>query len=52
MLYDTYSGKCSYAYRFEAPVETPDGKQTGITLSEDYTKAVSLLNEIIEPIVS
>ena len=51
VLYDTYSGKCSYAYRFEAPVETIDGKQSGVTLDEDYTKAMSLLNAIIEPIV-
>ena len=52
VLYDTYSGKCSYAYRFEAPVETVDGKPSGITVEEDYTNALSLLNAIIEPITN
>lgn len=41
-LMDTYNGKLSYAYRFEA---IPDGHPT---TSEDYGKAMSKLNEIID----
>lgn len=51
VLYDTYDGKCSYAYRFEAPVENIDGTRSGITLQEDYEKAISLLNKIADSIV-
>ena len=40
-LYDTFDGKISYAYRFEA---TPDGNPT---TSEDYEKAMTKLNTII-----
>lgn len=41
-LYDTYDGKLSYAYRFEAE---PEGNPT---VSEDYDKAMNQLNGIIE----
>lgn len=40
-LYDTFDGKISYAYRFEA---IPDGNPT---TSEDYEKAMTKLNTII-----
>lgn len=41
-LVDTYNGKLSYAYRFEA---IPDGHPT---TSEDYGKAMAKLNAIID----
>ena len=40
-LINTYNGKLGYAYRFEAPV---DGHPT---TAEDYTKALTRLNEIV-----
>ena len=41
-LYDTYDGKLSYAYRFEAvPGEEP-------TTYDDYTKAYKRINDIID----
>ena len=46
IIYDTYSGKCSYAYRFEAP---NDGH---IDTWDDYYNAIEKLNEIIDPIIS
>lgn len=51
VLYDTYNGKCSCAYRFEAPIENIDGTRFGITLEEDYEKALSSLNEITDSII-
>ena len=41
-LYETFNGKLSYAYRFEA---IPDGNPT---TAEDYLKALTRLNEIID----
>ena len=41
-LYDTFDGKLSYAYRFEA---IPDGHPTTF---DDYSKALQRINEIIE----
>ena len=41
-LYDTFDGKLSYAYRFEA---VPDGNPTTF---DDYSKALQRINEIIE----
>ncbi len=41
-LYETYDGKLSYAYRFEA---IPDGNPT---VSDDYNKALDSLNLILE----
>ena len=41
-LYNTFDGKLSYAYRFEA---IPDGNPT---TEEDYLKAMDKLNSIIE----
>ena len=41
-LWDTFNGKVSYAYRFEA---IPDGNPT---TEEDYDKALKRINEIIE----
>ena len=40
-LYNTYDGKISYAYRFEA---IPDGNPT---TGEDYEKAMTKLNTIV-----
>ena len=51
VLYNTYHQKCSFAYRFEAPVETVDGKPSGVRLDEDYVIAVSKINELIRDIV-
>lgn len=47
-LYETYNGKLSYAYRFEAPVENIDGIRSGVTTSEDYTHALKKINDILE----
>ena len=47
-LYETFNGKLSYAYRFEAPVENTDGTRDGVTTSEDYTRALKKINEILE----
>ena len=47
-LYDTFDGKLSYAYRFEAPVEKVDGTPSGITTDEDYNKALKRINELLE----
>ena len=44
-LYDTFDGKLSYAYRFEA---IPDGNPT---TSDDYYKALEKINSIIEEIM-
>jgi transcriptional regulator with XRE-family HTH domain len=44
-LYDIFDGKLSYAYRFEAVI---DGHPT---TDEDYSKALSRINEIIEKYV-
>lgn len=44
-LWDTFNGKVSYAYRFEA---IPDGNPT---TQEDYYKALNRINEIIEQYV-
>lgn len=41
-MYETFNGKLSYAYRFEA---IPDGNPT---VSEDYDKAMITLNGIID----
>ena len=41
-LYETFDGKLSYAYRFEA---IPNGQPT---VSEDYDKAMITLNGIID----
>lgn len=41
-LYDIYDGKLTYAYRFEANVDSNP------TTDEDYTKAYKKLNEIID----
>ena len=47
VLYNTYHQKCSFAYRFEAPVETVDGKPSGVRLDEDYVIAISKINDLI-----
>lgn len=47
-LYETFNGKLSYAYRFEAPVENIDGTRDGVTTSEDYTRALKKINDILE----
>lgn len=47
-LCETYNGKLSYAYRFEAPVEKVDGTRDGVTTSEDYTRALKKINDILE----
>ena len=44
-LYDTFDGKLSYAYRFEA---IPDNHPT---TSDDYFKALNEINSIIEKII-
>lgn len=44
-LQDTYNGKLSYAYRFEA---IPDGHPT---TSEDYDKAMKALNAIVDKFI-
>ena len=43
-LYDTYDGKLSYAYRFEAQVDNNPSTE------DDYEKAINTINNIIEPI--
>lgn len=47
-LCEIYNGKLSYAYRFEAPVENVDGTRNGVTTSEDYTRALKKINDILE----
>lgn len=47
-LCETYNGKLSYAYRFEAPVENIDGIRSVVTTSEDYTHALKKINDILE----
>lgn len=47
-LCEAYNGKLSYAYRFEAPVENVDGTRSGVTTSEDYTRALKKINDILE----
>lgn len=48
-LFDTFDGKLSYGYRFEAGVEKVDGTRDTVTTYEDYTRALKRINEIIEP---
>ena len=43
-LCDTYDGKLSYAYRFEAQVDNNPSTE------DDYEKAINKINSIIEPI--
>ena len=43
--------KCSFAYRFEAPVEIVDGKPWRVDLDEDYIIAVLKINDLIRDIV-
>lgn len=45
-LTETYNGKLSYAYRFEAPVENEDGSR-GLTTYEDYILALKNINSIM-----
>lgn len=47
-LCNTYNGKLSYAYRFEAPVENTDGTRDSFTTAEDYAKALKKINDILE----
>ena len=47
-LCEIYNGKLSYAYRFEAPVENVDGTRGGVTTSEDYTRALKKINDVLE----
>lgn len=49
-LVRTYDGKCSYAYRFEAMVKDVNGNR-GITIDEDYLKALNKLNDIVKDVV-
>ncbi len=51
-LCDIYDGKLSYAYRFEAGVENVDGTRDTITTSEDYTSALTKINELLYPYMS
>ena len=48
ILYETFNGKLSYAYRFEAPVENIDGTRDGVTTSEDFTRALIKINNLLE----
>lgn len=45
-LMDIYDGKLSYGYRFEAPVETVDGKPSGVPLEEDLAKVSIRMVEV------
>lgn len=47
-LCNTFNGKLSYGYRFEAPVQKLDGTQSGITTDEDYNFALKRINELLE----
>lgn len=47
-LGETYNGKLSYAYRFEAGVENIDGTRDTLTTDEDYTLALKKINDILE----
>ena len=47
-LSDTYDGKMSFAYRFEAGVENKDGTRDTVTTEEDYTQALKKINGILE----
>jgi len=49
---ESYNGKLSYAYRFEAPVELVGGGHAGVTLEEDISKIHSWLNKLMEPYFS
>lgn len=48
-LCETFEGKLSYAYRFEAPVERWDGTTCGVTTEEDYARALKKINDMLEP---
>ena len=47
-LGETYNGKLSCAYRFEAGVENVDGTRDTLTTDEDYTLALKKINDILE----
>ena len=47
-IYDIYSGKLGYAYRFEAGVENIDGTRDTVTTEEDYVKYLNMINSIID----
>lgn len=51
-LCDIYNGKLSYAYRFEAGVENVDGTRDTVTTSEDYTAALTKINDLLDPYMS
>lgn len=48
-LIETYNDKLSYGYRYEAPVATINGGQSGVTTDEDYIIALKQINELLEP---
>lgn len=49
VLYESFNGKVSYAYRFEAGVENVDGTRTTLTTTEDYEIVLKKINELLKP---